>query len=93
MKSLWPKIRKLLAALKQRDEIYLVNRRMVYSEKLGRTCGLLELHRLTPAEEYYEAHPRAKKKECEFVQEKVDSSFKEVDILLKLVSIYKGGDG
>lgn len=96
MKGLWTKIRKLLTALNQRGEKYLVNREMVYSSKLDKMCTVYKLNRLTPIDEYYESHPNKKRRkndDREFVKEEVISSFKEVDILLSLASIYKGGDG
>lgn len=94
MKNLWSTIKKLLTALSQRGEIFLVNREMVYSEKLEKMCTLYKLNRLTPTEEYYKNNPdkkRRKDDDRQFVKETVNSSFKEVDILLNLVAIYKGG--
>lgn len=95
MKSLWPTIKKLLTALSQRGEIYMVNREMVYSEKISKLCTIYKLTRLTPADEYYENHPEKKRKKNDdrtFVREIINSSFKEIDILLNLVAIHKGGE-
>lgn len=93
MKNLWPLMKKLLKALELRHELYLVNRKMVYSFTIDKMCTAYELSRMTPAEEYYKAHPEKKKKDVDFVREEIFSSFKQSDVLLKLVSIYKGGDG
>lgn len=96
MKSLWPIIKKLLTALGQRNELYMVNREMVYSDKISKMCTVYKLNRLTPIDEYYANHPEKKRKkndERQFVKEVINSSFKEKDILLNLVEIYKGGDG
>lgn len=91
MKSLYPTIRKLLTAINGKGYLILVNRKMVYSEKLDRMCTLLELNQLIPIDQYYELHPekkRRKKDNRRFVAENILSSFKEIDILRKLVQIW-----
>ena len=96
MASQWPKIRKLLKALEVRGEIYVINRKMVYSDIRAKTSTVIELAVLTPIDEYFKAHPekkRKKKDQRQFVREFVYSSFREIDVLLQLVDIYKGGDG
>jgi hypothetical protein len=94
MKSLWATIKKLLTALSLRGERYLVNREMVYSAKLDKMCTVYKLNRLTPIDEYYKKHPEKKRRkndEREYIKEPIFSSFKEVDIVLNLAAIYKGG--
>lgn len=96
MKNLWPTIKKLLKALEMKGELYLLNREMVYSADKDKMCTAYRLCRLTPAAEYFANHPekkRRKKDVREFVKEEIVSTFRQVEVLLVLVAIYKGGDG
>jgi len=96
MKSLWPKIKKLLTALNMNGYMLMINREMVYSAKLDKMCTVLKLHQLIPIDQYYMMHPEKKRRKNDkrdYVKETIESSFKEIDILLKLAGIYKGGDG
>ena len=91
MKSLYPTIRKLLTAINGKGYLILVNRKMVYSEKIDRMCTLLELNQLIPIDQYYKDRPEKKRKKNDnrrFVGENILSSFKEIDILRKLVQIW-----
>ncbi len=91
MKSLYPTIKKLLTAINGKGYLLLVNRKMVYSEKIDRMCTVLELNQLIPIDQYYENHPDKKRRKNDnrkFVSENIDSSFKEIDILRRLVEIW-----
>jgi hypothetical protein len=73
-----------------RGEIYMLNKEQLYSEKIGKVCTINVLNRLTPIEEYNATHIKKKNEDkYDFVKEKIISSFKEIDILLELVRIYK----
>lgn len=91
---LWPKIRQLLKALEMRGEIYMVSKDMIYSAKLGKTVTIRRLRRMTPVAEYNRNHPDKPKNPAkyELVREIITESFKDIDILLKLVEIYKAGE-
>ena len=91
MKSLYPTIKKLLTAINGKGYLLLVNRKMVYSEKIDRMCTVLELNQLIPIDQYYENHPDKKRRKNDnrrFVCDNIDSSFKEIDILRRLVEIW-----
>lgn len=92
----WPKIRKLMLALKQQQgKIYMVNREQIYSADKDKVCTVMVLNRLTPVYEYNKEHPGEEKNpnKYDFVKEKIVSSFQESNILLALVAAYKGGEG
>lgn len=90
---LWPKISRLLKALEMRGEIYLVSKEMIYSKKFEGTATIRKLYRMTPVAEYNRNHPdKPKKPDKELVRESITESFKDIDILLKLVEIYKAGE-
>lgn len=98
MQSLWPKIRKLLNALNNNGYMLMVNREMIYSSKLEKMCTILKLKQLIQIDLYYAMNPEKKRRKNdkrEFVKEELVSSFKEIDVLKKLVEIwkeFKGGD-
>ncbi len=94
MKNISSKIRKLIKALEMRGEIYLYTKEQIYSLKLDKICTINKLSRLMSVEEYNLLHPDKKKnpKKYEYVKDSVIDSFKEIDILLELVEIYKAGD-
>lgn len=91
------KIRKLTAALEMKGKIYLVNKEQFYSDKLGKICTSNKLTNLMPVEEYNKIFPDDKKDPEKYKRVKVEvlKSFSNIDILLKLVEIYKevSGDG
>lgn len=91
---LWPKISRLLKALEMRGEIYLVSKEMIYSKKFEGTATIRKLYRMTPVAEYNRNHPDKPKDPIkhELVKENITESFKDIDILLKLVEIYKAGE-
>jgi hypothetical protein len=99
MKSLWTKIKKLLTALNMNGYMLMVNREMVYSEKIDRMCTVIKLNQLIPIDEYYKLHPEKKRRKTDnrkYIKETIESSFKEIDILKELIKCwnkFKGGDG
>lgn len=88
------KINKLCTALSQRGKIYLIDRRQQYSRKLNKPVTIIILNRLYTTAEYNKLFPMNKKdpKKQRFVKKPVLDSFKEIEILLALVAIYKEGD-
>ncbi len=94
METTAKKIRKLIKALEIRGEIYLFAKEQIYSSKIDKICTINKLSQLMPIDDYYAKYPKKKRKKNdtrEFVKEHVESSFKEIDILLALVGIYKAG--
>ena len=92
----WPKIRTLMLALKQqKGKIYMVNREQIYSADKDKVCTVIVLNKLTPVYEYNKAHPGKERNpgKQDFVKERIASSFRESDILIALVTAYKGGEG
>lgn len=94
MGKLSRKINKLCMALSFRGQIYLIDRRQLFSDKLGKVVTLLVLNKMIPVEEWNREHPKKKKDpdKVKSVKVLVKESFKELDILLELLSIYRGGD-
>ena len=95
MKNISSKIKKLIKALEIRGEIYLFTKEQIYSCKLEKICILNRLSYLMPASKYYAMHPEKKRRKNdnrEYVKYPIVDSFKEIDILLELVEIYKAGD-
>jgi hypothetical protein len=88
------KINKLCIALSKRGRIYLIDRRQQYSQKLDKPVTIIILNRLYPIAEYNKLFPMNKKdpEKQKFVKKPVLDSFKEINILLALVAIYKEGD-
>lgn len=91
MSVLTPKIRKLQKALELKGKIYLVTKTQVFSNKLGRLCTLNKLDYLMPVDEYNKLYPEKPKDENKYklVKVEVESSFREIDILLRLVDVYQ----
>ncbi|MGG7077370.1 hypothetical protein [Clostridium sardiniense] len=78
--------------------IYLVNREQFLSNKTGNICTVYKLFHLMDVEEYNEIYSDNKKDPNKYskIKEEVLSTFKQQEILLKLVEIYKevgGADG
>lgn len=94
MGKLSGKINKLCMALTFRGQIYLIDRRQLFSEKLGKVVTLLVLNKMIPAEEWNREHPKKKKDpdKVKAVKLPIKESFKELDILQELLSIYRGGE-
>ncbi|OPF51538.1 hypothetical protein BH721_01395 [Clostridium baratii] len=92
------KINKLIKGLNIYGHIYLVNREQLVSNKTGNVCTVYKLFHLMPIEEYNEMYPDRKKDPDKYSNVKVEilSAFKQQEILLELVRIYKevgGADG
>lgn len=95
MKNISSKIKKLIKALEMRREIYLFTKEQTYSFNLDKICTLNKLSHLMPANKYYSMHPEKKRRKNDnrkYIKVPVIDSFKEIDILLELVEIYKAGD-
>ncbi|MDM8312847.1 hypothetical protein [Clostridium cadaveris] len=92
------KINKLIKALNTKGYIYLVNREEFLSKKSNKICSIYKLFRLMGIEEYNKKYIEDKKdpNKYENVKVEIESSFNQIDILLKLVELYKevgGADG
>lgn len=92
------KINKLIKGLNIKGYIYLLNKEQFLSEKSNRTCSIYKLFHLMPIEEYNEMYPDRKKDPDKYSNVKIEilSAFKQQEILLELVRIYKevgGADG
>ncbi len=85
------KINKLIKGLNIYGYIYLVNREQFVSKKTGNVCTVYKLFHLMDVEEYNNMHPDDKKDHNKYskVKDEVLSTFKQQDIFLKLVEIYK----
>ena len=85
------KINKLIKALNIKGYIYLVNREQFVSNKTGNVCTVYKLFHLMDIEKYNEMYPDDKKDPNKYSKVKVEilSTFRQQEILLKLVEIYK----
>lgn len=80
MKNVSGKVRKLLLALQIQGDTYLVNKEQYYNKEIGKVCTIHKLYK------FYLAGDKQKK-------ELVYKSSREIEVLLTLVKIYKGGGG
>ena len=92
------KINKLIKGLNIYGYIYLVNREQFVGNKTGNVCTVYKLFHLMDVEDYNNMCPDNKKDTNKYSKVKVEilSTFKQQEILLKLVEIYKevgGADG
>ncbi|WP_338630698.1 hypothetical protein [Clostridium baratii] len=92
------KINKLIKGLNIYGYIYLMNREQILSKKTGNACTVYKLFHLMDVEDYNEQYPDKKKDPDKYSNVKVEilSTFKQQEILLELVKIYKevgGADG
>jgi hypothetical protein len=85
------KINKLITALKVKGYTYLLSRDQYYSNKLEKVCTIHKINRLMPIEEYNRLYPDNKKdpSKYKFVKVEVFSSHSNIEILKKLVELYK----
>ena len=85
------KINKLVKALNVHGYIYLVNKEQFLSNKTGNICSVYKLFHLMPIDKYNKMHPDKKKDPNKYSYVKVEalSTFKQQEILLKLVELYK----
>lgn len=90
------KINKLIKGLNIKGYIYLLNKEQFLSKKSNRTCSIYKLFHLMPIEEYNEMYPDDMKDPSKYENVKVEilSTFRQEEILLELVDIYKrvGGE-
>lgn len=98
MLNLQPKIRKLLNAINMREQnrgmVYVYGREGVYSERLKRVCQLRRITLMMPIDRYNEMFPekaRRKRDKEQYVREVVAKSFRDSELLLFLVEIFKKG--
>lgn len=85
------KINKLIKGLNIYGYIYLVNREQFVSNKTGKVYTVYKLFHIVDIEEYNEMHPDNKKDPNKYSKVKVEvlSTFKQQEVLLKLVEVYK----
>ncbi|WP_027099345.1 hypothetical protein [Clostridium paraputrificum] len=92
------KINKLIKALNTYGYIYLVNREQFLSKTSNKICTVYKLFHLMDIEDYNRMYPDDKKDTNKYSSVKVEllSTFNQIEILLKLVELYKevgGADG
>ena len=92
------KINKLIKALNTYGYIYLVNREQFLSKTSNKICTVYQLFHLMDIEDYNRMYPDDKKDTNKYSSVKVEllSTFNQIEILLKLVELYKevgGADG
>ena len=89
------KINMLCKALAARGQIYLIDRKQVYSEKLNKPVTLIVVSKDMTAEEFNAAYPDKKPKDPEKVSRvKVSliETFSEVEVIKYLAAALKGGE-
>ncbi|HDK7180717.1 TPA: hypothetical protein PTW06_003636 [Clostridium botulinum] len=91
MVNIQGKIIKLIKALEFKGYIYLFNKEQIYSNSKEKICSINKLFHLIPIEEYNKMHPDKEKdpSKYKYIKEEVLTTFRQQDILLKLVDIYK----
>lgn len=85
------KINTLVRALNKSGYICLTSREQHYSKKIGEVCTVFKAFHLLPVDEYNKLYPEKKKnpEKYNYVKIELISSFKQYEILLKLIDIYK----
>lgn len=83
------KINKLMQALESQGEIYMLDRRQVWSDKLHKKVQSLTLSKSVPTEEYNENNPKPKSTQHERVKVVELTTFSEVEIVLALAAKWK----
>lgn len=83
------KINKLMQALESQGEIYMLDRRQVWSDKLHKKVQSLTLSKSVPAEEYNANNPKPKSTHSERVKVVELTTFSEVEIVLALAAKWK----
>lgn len=92
------KINKLIKALDVKGYIYLVNKEQNISSTTNKVYSVYKLFHVMDIETYNREYPEDKKNpsKYDYVKINIESSCDQVEILLKLVEIYKkvgGADG
>lgn len=83
------KINKLMQALETQGEIYLLDRRQQWSEKLGKKVQAITLSKSVPTEEYNKDNPKPKNTDKERVKVPIVTTFSEVEIVQLLAAQWK----
>lgn len=83
------KINKLMQALETQGEIYLLDRRQQWSEKLGKKVQTITLSKSVPTEEYNKDNPKPKNTDKQRVKVPVVTTFSEVEIVQFLAARWK----
>lgn len=83
------KINKLMQALETQGEIYLLDRRQQWSEKLGKKVQAITLSKSVPTEEYNKDNPKPKVTDKQRVKVPVVTTFSEVEIVQLLAERWK----
>ena len=83
------KIDKLMQALETQGEIYLLDRRQQWSEKLKKKVQAITLSKSVPAEEYNRNNPKPKNTDKERVKVSIFTTFSEVEVIKYLAEQYR----
>lgn len=83
------KINRLMQALETQGEVFLLDRRQAWSEKLGKKVQALTLSKSVPTEEYNKDNPKPKNTDKERVKVFLFTTFSEVEIVKYLADQWK----
>ena len=85
------KINKLIKALNIKGFLYLMNKEQFLSKKSRKICSVYKLFHLMPTDKYNKLYPNDKKDSNKYENVKIEilSTFNQIEILLKLIDIYK----
>lgn len=83
------KINRLMQALETQGEIYLLDRRQAWSEKLGKKVQAITLSKSVPTEEYNRDNPKPKNTTKERVKVSLFTTFSEVEVVKYLADQWK----
>lgn len=83
------KINKLMQALESQGEVYMLDRRQAWSDKLHRKVQSLTLSKSVPTEEFNKGNPKPKSTQHERVKVEVLTTFSEVEVVLALAERWK----
>lgn len=83
------KINKLMQALETQGEIYLLDRRQQWSDKLHKKLAALTLSKSVPTAEYNRDNPKPRKTAKERVKVTVMTTFSEIEIIKYLAEQWR----
>lgn len=83
------KINRLMQALETQGEIYLLDRRQAWSEKLGKKVQAITLSKSVLTEEYNKDNPKPKNTTKERVKVSLFTTFSEVEVVKYLADQWK----
>lgn len=83
------KINKLMQALETQGEIYLLDRRQQWSEKLGKKVQAITLSKSVPTKEYNKNNPKPKHTDKERVKVAIMTTFSEIEVIKVLAERWK----